>query len=246
MCFLPAQKPLLFIRQDLCAEMRILMNFLKKNWRLCFGCYIFIYLPWFFYLEKKITMETPNLHIINNAIDDMIPFCVYFIIPYMLWFIYVIGACIYMLFKASDTEFLRFALCLTIGMSVSLLICMIYPSGLTLRPDDVPDNFFGMLLNAIYTSDTPTNVFPSIHVYNSLAVHIALHRNEWFQKHKAFDIASLILCVSICMSTVLLKQHSITDVIGASILMAVMYTLVYATDYSRLLKKSRDKEIEMQ
>lgn len=79
--------------------MRILMNFLKKNWRLCFGCYIFIYLPWFFYLEKKITMETPNLHIINNAIDDMIPFCVYFIIPYMLWFIYVIGACIYMLFK---------------------------------------------------------------------------------------------------------------------------------------------------
>jgi len=25
-----------------------------------------------------------------------------------------------------------------------------------------------------------------------------------------------------------------------------MYTLVYATDYSRLLKKSRDKEIEMQ
>ena len=91
------------------------MNFLKKNWRLCFGCYIFIYLPWFFYLEKKITMETPNLHIINNAIDDMIPFCVYFIIPYMLWFIYVIGACIYMLFKASDTEFLRFALCSTLS-----------------------------------------------------------------------------------------------------------------------------------
>ena len=30
MCFLPAQKPLLFIWQDLCAEMRILMNFLKK------------------------------------------------------------------------------------------------------------------------------------------------------------------------------------------------------------------------
>ena len=51
------------------------MNFLKKNWRLCFGCYIFIYLPWFFYLEKKITMETPNLHIINNAIDDM---CVFY------------------------------------------------------------------------------------------------------------------------------------------------------------------------
>ena len=101
-----------------------------------------------------------------------------------------------------------------------------------------------MLLNTIYASDTPTNVFPSIHVYNSLAVHIALHRSEWFQKHKAFDIASLILCVSICMSTVLLKQHSITDVIGASILMAVMYTLVYATDYSRLLKKAATRKLK--
>ncbi len=147
---------------------------------------LYLYIPAVvFYLEKKITMETPNLHIINNAIDDMIPFCVYFIIPYMLWFIYVIGACIYMLFKASDTEFLRFALCLTIGMSVSLLICMIYPSGLTLRPNDVPDNFFGMLLNTIYASDTPTNVFPSIHVYNSHLTHrIHLHVNRAFDSYR--------------------------------------------------------------
>lgn len=220
------------------------MNFLKKNWRLCFGCYIFVYLPWFFYLEKTITMEHPNLHIINNQIDDLIPFCAYFIVPYLLWFIYVIGACIFMMFKANDSEFLRFALCLIIGMSVSLLICMIYPSGLTLRPDNVPDNIFGMLVNAIYASDTSTNVFPSIHVYNSLAVHIALHRNEWFEKHKIIDFASLILCISICMSTVLLKQHSITDVVGAFILMLVMYTLVYIIDYNRLFKKSKSTELE--
>ena len=110
------------------------------------------------------------------------------------------------------------------------------------RSDTAPEWRTGQLFRHAAEYD----LFPSIHVYNSLAVHIALHRSEWFQKHKAFDIASLILCVSICMSTVLLKQHSITDVIGASILMAVMYTLVYATDYSRLLKKSRDKEIEMQ
>lgn len=220
------------------------MNFAKKNWRLCFGCYLFIYLPWFFYLEKTITMATPNIHIINNTLDDMIPFCVYFIIPYTLWFFYVIGACIYMLFMASDSEFLRFALCLTIGMSVSLFICTIYPSGLTLRPDTLPDNLFGTMMSALHASDTPTNVFPSIHVYNSLAVHIALHRNEWIAKHKAIDIASLLLCISICMSTVLIKQHSVADVVGAVILMIIMYVLVYITDYSRIFKKSRRKEVE--
>ena len=132
-------------------------------------------------------------------------------------------------------------------MTISLIICTFFHNGTDFRPVVDPDkNVWSAMAASLYRTDTPTNVFPSIHVYNSLAVHIALHRSEWFQKHKAFDIASLILCVSICMSTVLLKQHSITDVIGASILMAVMYTLVYATDYSRLLKKSRDKEIEMQ
>lgn len=221
------------------------MNFIKKNWRLLCGCYLFIYLPWFFYLEKTITMNSPNIHIINTAIDDMIPFCVYFIIPYTLWFFYVIGACIYMLFTASDSEFLRFALVLIIGMSLSLTICMIYPSGLTLRPDTLPDNIFGSMVARLYQSDTSTNVFPSIHVYNSLAVHIALHRSDWIHRHKAVDISSLILCISICMSTVLIKQHSLSDVIGAVILMIIMYILVYVVDYSHIFKHSSRKEIEI-
>lgn len=221
------------------------MNFIKKNWRLLCGCYLFIYLPWFFYLEKTITMTSPNIHIINTSIDDMIPFCVYFIIPYTLWFFYVIGACIYMLFTASDSEFLRFALVLIIGMSLSLTICMIYPSGLTLRPDTLPDNIFGAMVARLYQSDTSTNVFPSIHVYNSLAVHIALHRSDWVRRHKIVDISSLILCISICMSTVLIKQHSLTDVIGAVILMIIMYILVYVVDYSRIFKHSSRKEMEI-
>jgi membrane-associated phospholipid phosphatase len=219
--------------------MRGTMNFIKKNWRLWYGLYIFIYLPWFFYLEKAITMDNANIHIMNTAVDDAIPFCVYFIVPYTLWFFYVIGACIFMLFSASDSEFKRFGLCLVIGMSLSLFTCMIYPSGLTLRPDSLPDSIFGSMVAAIYSSDTPTNVFPSIHVYNSLVVHNALHRNNWIRKHKIIDIASLILCISICLSTVLIKQHSLLDVLGAVVLMIVMYRLVYATDYNRIFRKSK-------
>lgn len=150
-----------------------------------------------------------------------------------------------MLFTASDSEFLRFALVLIIGMSLSLTICMIYPSGLTLRPDTLPDNIFGSMVARLYQSDTSTNVFPSIHVYNSLAVHIALHRSDWIHRHKAVDISSLILCISICMSTVLIKQHSLSDVIGAVILMIIMYILVYVVDYSHIFKHSSRKEIEI-
>ncbi len=97
--------------------------------------------------------------------------------------LYVVAACIYMYFKADNKEFIQFALSLIIGMSLSLTICMIYPNGLTLRPDYIPDNFCGKIINALYTIDTSTNVFPSIHVYNSLAVNFALLRCKALKGH---------------------------------------------------------------
>ena len=57
--------------------------FKRKGWRICFAAYIFIYLPWFSTLEKVINSDYPGLHIINIPFDNMIPFCEYFIIPYV-------------------------------------------------------------------------------------------------------------------------------------------------------------------
>ena len=65
--------------------------FKRKGWRICFAAYIFIYLPWFSTLEKVINSDYPGLHIINIPFDNMIPFCEYFIIPYVLWFLYVVA-----------------------------------------------------------------------------------------------------------------------------------------------------------
>ena len=43
-------------------------------------------------------------------------------------------------------------------------------------------------------------------------------------------MGSLILCVSIILSTVFIKQHSVFDVLTAFIMGAVMYILVYGLD----------------
>ena len=218
---------------------------MKKNWRYWWTLlYFVVYLVCFFFIEHF--MPVTQYHMISTPIDHMIPFNEWFVFLYISWFGYIFFSFWYFFFK-DKKEYLQMITFLFTGMTLFVVVSVIYPNSLDIRPKQLDhSNIALILVDLLYKIDTPTNVFPSIHVYNSLAVHIALHRSEWFQKHKAFDIASLILCVSICMSTVLLKQHSITDVIGASILMAVMYTLVYATDYSRLLKKSRDKEIEMQ
>ena len=142
-----------------------------------------------------------------------------------------------MLLKANNQEFISFALSLIIGMSVCMIICMIYPNGLTLRPESISDTILGKMVASLYKTDTPTNVFPSIHVYNSIAVHVALVKCTALKNHKPVKNASLILCILICMSTVFLKQHSLYDVAGGIILIGVIYHLLYALPEKKAQKQ---------
>lgn len=48
--------------------------------------YALIYMPWFWFLEKHVTM---NYHVVQTALDEEIPFIEYFIVPYMLWFVFI-------------------------------------------------------------------------------------------------------------------------------------------------------------
>lgn len=216
------------------------MKFLKKYWRILCAGYVFIYLPWFFTLERINTLDSPRMHIINVPLDSKIPFCEYFIIPYVLWFFYIVGVCVYMYFKADNKEFAQIAVMLIAGMSICMLICMIYPNGITLRPDYIPDNWCGRIVSGLYVTDTSTNVFPSIHCYNSMAAHIALCKCKAMKKmkyHTPILFISFLLCISIILSTMFLKQHSVVDVIGAFILMAVMYVIVYVIDWKNVIKR---------
>ena len=47
--------------------------------------YFIIYMIWFVWLESR--ADEPY-HVIHFPLDDYIPFCEYFIIPYLLWFAY--------------------------------------------------------------------------------------------------------------------------------------------------------------
>ena len=62
---------------------------LKKYGHIWTLGYAFIYLPWFFHLEKTVTRDYAVMH---TVLDDYIPFIEYFIIPYLLWFVYVGGS----------------------------------------------------------------------------------------------------------------------------------------------------------
>ena len=208
--------------------------------------YGFIYLPWFLYLERTVVRDYAVMHV---RLDDRIPFNEYFVIPYLLWFLYVAGTLVYFFF-ASKHEYYRLCTFLFTGMTVSLLVCTFFPNGTDLRvPVDSHKNFCSFLVSLVHTADTSTNVFPSIHVYNSLGCHIAIVKSQRLKKYKGIRIGSFILCTSIIMSTVFIKQHSLFDVMTAFIMAAVMYGLVYRSDvllnfyHSSQAKRKRNPKI---
>ena len=107
-----------------------LKELLKKYEHIWILGYGFIYLPWFMHLEKTVTS---NYHIMHSSLDDMIPFNEYFVIPYLLWFAYVTAAIAYLFFKNKE-EYYRLCAFLFTGMTLSLLICTLFPNGTDFRP----------------------------------------------------------------------------------------------------------------
>lgn len=177
----------------------------------------------FQFLERGVSVR---YHVIYSRLDDLIPFCEYFLIPYLFWFVYLIGMYAYTLFfdVAAFRKLMKFTM---ITYCVTMLIYIFYPSAQLLRPRVFPrDNCFTQILAWFYRCDTNTNVFPSLHVAGSVAVLAA----AWHMprlRAPGWRIAFTLVTASICASTVFLKQHSILDVIVALALCAVAWPLVY-------------------
>lgn len=187
------------------------------------AAYGIFYMTVFYCLEQRKTAY----YVIHLGIDDYIPFCEYFIVPYLLWFGYVAFAVIY-LGRKDKEEGNRLIAFLITGMTVFLLVSAVFPNGHNLRPKSFTrDNIFITLVKKLYLADTSTNIFPSIHVYNSLGVMIAVWRTKLLKNHRLAKAALLLLGVSIICSTVLLKQHSMFDVLTAFILATFVFTVCY-------------------
>lgn len=200
--------------------------------------YAVIYLSWFGYLEKTVTS---HYRVIHTDLDDYIPFCEIFIIPYLLWFVYVAGVVVYLFFK-NKTDYTKCCWFLFTGMTIFLIISTLWPNGHHLRPYTMPrDNIFTQMIAQLYQTDTSTNIWPSIHVYNSIGAHLAIAKCKELKKHKLLQAGSLILCISIILSTVLIKQHSTFDVVTAFIMAAIMYVLVYDKEYNLAARLQRRK-----
>lgn len=195
----------------------------KHAWVFLYG---FIYIPWFLYLENRTSIR---YHVIHSALDDHIPFVEYFIIPYLLWFVLIASVILYFFFTDKDL-FYRLTGFLFLGMTLFLLICTIFPNAVNLRPQVFPrDNMFTDIVQKLYMADTPTNVLPSVHVFNSVGVCIAAHHSPALRRKPPVYFGIYLLSFLIILSTMFLKQHSVIDVVAAIGMACIIYPFVYVT-----------------
>ncbi len=193
----------------------------------CFPMLMFLvaYLIWFHILEI-----VPRRHYIEIGlkIDRMIPFCEYFIVLYLSWFAFVAIGGIYLYIRDRE-EYDRLMTVLVIGMTFFLVVSTLFPNRLNLRLAKMPrDNIFCRLVEFVWSTDTPTNVWPSIHVFNSISVAMGLTRSNCRKKKPVWLSAGIIIWAGmIILSTVFVKQHSVVDVIGGALLALCCFIYTY-------------------
>ena len=173
-----------------------------------------VYLVWFFAMEK---IPNRNYHIVYSKLDDYIPFYKPAILMYSSWFLMLVIPFVYLLKRKSYDNMYNIIIPMFLAMYISLIIYVIYPTALDIRVTDITGNdICSWIIRKIQGIDAPNNVCPSIHVSTTVIIYNQFRKIlKDNKKSKAFF---LLWSVGICISTMLVKQHSIIDVVCGIIL----------------------------
>ena len=186
-----------------------------------------VYFSLYFITENLIPAE--RCHVIHCALDDAIPFNELFTVFYVGWYLLVFLSLAWTLFY--DVERFKKLQCfIMITQAAAMLVYIVYPSIQLLRPAVFPRrNVLTWLLGLIYAFDTPTGVFPSLHVAYSLGIlSVALKNEELSGLWKAaLTFTVTMIAAAVCF----VKQHSALDVVAALPVGLLAEAAVYGKDY---------------
>ena len=192
--------------------------------------YFFLVLYWVIWAAWYFLLNTflKDPHLIHIPLDDKIPFIEYFVVPYVLWYGYIVFAHLWTFFT-SKRDFL--VMCCLIGLSelFSLIVLTAYPSMHDMRPDpsSVRQNVFTSLVFALYGTENPYCIFPSEHCMLAIVITVGLLFSERFKGKVWPKVVFPVFTVLVMLSTVFIKQHSIADVFLAMAMCVPVCLLTY-------------------
>lgn len=183
----------------------------------------------------------------SSPLDLQIPFCEWFVIPYVLWFPYIIFTMV-LAVMSGKKGFLHSCAIIYLSIFIPMTFCLFVPNGIPieLRPDFEAlgrNNPAIWLVKFIYLVDSPPrNCMPSMHVSVSCALFFTILTNKQIPWRKWLIPCSFLLSALICAATVLIKQHSILDVYYGVIVAVSVFAAVMIVEFFLRLR-ARKKAI---
>ena len=152
----------------------------------------------------------------------IIPVFVYiYLVCYAFWIINEI-----ICGNVSKNHFYKVLTTLIICNTISTLIFILMPTTI-IRPEIEITSITTWVLNFVYQMDKPVNLFPSLHCLVSWLCYIAVRKQKVFSLgYRAF---SLVFAILICISTQVIKQHYIVDLISGILLAELIWWIVNKT-----------------
>lgn len=183
--------------------------------------YFPIYVLTFFIIEKY--TPTSGYWVTDLPLDDYIPFVPGFAVFYVIWYPLFVMVGIPTLIRDGEA-FKRWMYYLMVVLTGTLIFDVLVPNGQHLRPENVQVDGLGTwIMSIIWAADTPTNVFPSMHVLGCIGDIICCFDSKVFKPwHRAVITVLCVLCMA---STVLVKQHAFIDTVGA-LAVAILVALI--------------------
>ena len=213
--------------------------------------YLYLILYWpvqlMTYGISNLIFGSQEVLLFSSPLDLQIPFCEWFVIPYVLWFPYIIFTMV-LAVMSGKKDFLHSCAIIYLSIFIPMTFCLFVPNGIPieLRPDFEAlgrNNPAIWLVKFIYLVDSPPrNCMPSMHVSVSCALFFTILTNKQIPWRKWLIPCSFLLSALICAATVLIKQHSILDVYYGVIVAVSVFAAVMIVEFF-LRMRARKKTI---
>ncbi|ERI93565.1 hypothetical protein HMPREF1982_01649 [Clostridiales bacterium oral taxon 876 str. F0540] len=181
-------------------------------------------------LYPLFSTDSRGVYSLVTDFDKMIPFTKEFIIPYISWYPFIFLSLLYFYIKDSDIYY-KEIIGIILGMFISYGIYFVFQTAVP-RPELSENDIFTKLVALIYTNDKPFNCFPSLHVLETYLIMKGIKISNCKNKLNSFIINSV--GIMIIISTQLVKQHVILDLVFAIILAEIIFNFVYKLDLNKL------------
>lgn len=148
---------------------------------------------------------------VTLGIDALFPLRPEWVVIYVATFLFW-GMGLLLIARQDEQLCCRFAAGVVIGDLICGIIFIAFPSCIP-RPELNPaDGGFIWALSVVYSFDTPTNCFPSMHCMFAYLVFRQSLRSPGARPW--FKLFCAVFTVLVCLSTLFVKQHVVADVIG--------------------------------